>query len=178
MLSLRRQCLDLLRSYRQMSCCAVRPLPPQQVKVRDKGSGWLVEWAASSPTSVTLHYQVCYCKKQEQVRRDSTSCRNANCWFKLIHLNSFSQECLVQNIPAGSMSLTILQSSLDPSQDYQVRVRSLVKPEDNYSGIPSEWSDPVDWTSHAGKHSDSSGRNDFYLLDSSGNEKKTSHWLW
>lgn len=70
--------------------------------------------------------------------------------FKLIRLNFFSQECLVQNISAGSMSLTILQSSLDPSQDYQVRVRSLVKAEDDYGGIPSEWSDPVDWTSHEG----------------------------
>lgn len=50
------------------------------------------------------------------------------------------------------MSLTILQDDLVPSQDYQVRVRSLVAPghESSYGGIPSDWTDPVDWTSNEG----------------------------
>lgn len=47
------------------------------------------------------------------------------------------------------MSLSILGASLAPSQRYQVKVRSLVVP-DNYRGIPSEWTDPVDWTTHEG----------------------------
>ncbi|KAI4822241.1 hypothetical protein KUCAC02_007800 [Chaenocephalus aceratus] len=34
-------------------------------------------------------------------------------------------------------------------QLYQVKVRSLVVP-DLYQGVPSEWSPPVDWTSHEG----------------------------
>lgn len=55
------------------------------------------------------------------------------------------------------MSLTILQDDLVPSQDYQVRVRSLVAPGHNlsYRGIPSDWTDPVDWTSNEGTLTDS-----------------------
>lgn len=50
------------------------------------------------------------------------------------------------------MSLTILGESLSPSQQHQVKVRSVVVPGEGtrYGGTPSEWSDPVDWTSHAG----------------------------
>lgn len=52
------------------------------------------------------------------------------------------------------MSLTILQNSLVPSQDYQVKVRSLViqRKDSMFRGIPSEWTDPVTWTSHGGTH--------------------------
>lgn len=62
------------------------------------------------------------------------------------------QECSIQNISEGSVSLTILETSLDPSQDYQVKVRSLAVPRERsiYGGIPSEWTDPVGWTSHKG----------------------------
>nr|XP_046271217.1 cytokine receptor common subunit beta isoform X2 [Scatophagus argus] len=104
----------------------IRPDPPQKVKVREKGSNWIVEWAKSSTKSeVRLSYQLCYFRIQDQ-------------------------ECLIQNISEGAMSMTILQSSLVPSQNYQVKVRSLVVPEEHssYGGIPSEWSEPVNWTSH------------------------------
>lgn len=65
----------------------------------------------------------------------------------------FPQNCVVQSVPAGSTSYNILESSLAPSQDYQVKVRALVAPGDNFSyeGIPSEWSRPADWTSREGK---------------------------
>lgn len=52
----------------------------------------------------------------------------------------------------GSTSLNILQTFLEPSQDYRVKVRSLVFPgrDSDYGGIPSRWSDPVGWTSDEG----------------------------
>lgn len=50
------------------------------------------------------------------------------------------------------MSLTIHRDSLATNQRYQVQVRSLVFTHENsmYKGIPSEWTDPVDWTSNDG----------------------------
>uniref|UniRef100_A0A667Y8H3 Fibronectin type-III domain-containing protein n=1 Tax=Myripristis murdjan TaxID=586833 RepID=A0A667Y8H3_9TELE len=50
----------------------------------------------------------------------------------------------------GSKSLTVLGESLAPSQRYQVQVRSLVCSGDDYEGPPSEWTEPVEWNSHAG----------------------------
>ena len=49
------------------------------------------------------------------------------------------------------MSESILDASLVPSQRYQVSVRSLLATPE-YKGIPSEWTDPVEWTSHEGIH--------------------------
>lgn len=50
------------------------------------------------------------------------------------------------------MTYNIPQASLVPSQEYRVKVRSLVVAGDrsNYGGIPSEWSIAATWTSHAG----------------------------
>lgn len=50
------------------------------------------------------------------------------------------------------MSFNILQASLVPSQEYQVKVRAVVAPGDEsiYGGTPSEWSDAATWTSHEG----------------------------
>lgn len=103
----------------------IRPPPPVQVTGKKKASSWLVEWTAPPmPVDIKLLYELCYYRKQEQ-------------------------NCVVQSVPAGSTSYNILESSLAPSQDYQVKVRSLVAPGDNFSyeGIPSEWSHPADWTS-------------------------------
>ncbi|KAM6965943.1 cytokine receptor common subunit beta [Tautogolabrus adspersus] len=105
----------------------IRPNPPQQVKVRERGSNWRVDWTAPSTASkLGLNYQVCYYRKGEKERS------------------------VTLNVSRGSMSLSILESSLVSSQRYSVMVKSLVDPgEDSmYGGIPSEWTHPVDWTSH------------------------------
>lgn len=59
------------------------------------------------------------------------------------------------NVSEGSSDTTILGSSLTPLQEYQVKVRSLVKPGDGslYEGIPSEWTNPQTWTSKEGVYS-------------------------
>ncbi|XP_054463393.1 cytokine receptor common subunit beta isoform X2 [Anoplopoma fimbria] len=101
----------------------IRPSPPEQVKVRQKNANWIVEWTDPSTASkLSLYYQVCYYRTQDQ------------------------GSSVQLNIAEGSTSLSILGASLAPSQRYQVKVRSLVVPT-NYEGIPSEWTDPVDWTS-------------------------------
>ncbi|XP_037331171.2 cytokine receptor common subunit beta [Pungitius pungitius] len=101
----------------------IRPSPPLQVKVRQKDTNWMVEWIEPSIASkVRLHYQVCYYSTEEQ--------------------GSY----VLQNISKGSKSLSILGTSLVPSRRYWVKVRSLVNPSD-YEGVPSEWTDPVEWTS-------------------------------
>ncbi|XP_034449580.1 cytokine receptor common subunit beta isoform X1 [Hippoglossus hippoglossus] len=107
----------------------IRPNPPRQLRVKEKDNKWIVEWTEPSTASkLKLSYQVCYHRTQDQ-----------KCSTPL-------------NISEGSTSLTIQGASLAPSQLHQVKVRSLVAPGDGsrYEGIPSEWTDPVDWTSHAG----------------------------
>uniref|UniRef100_A0A8C9Y2D9 Fibronectin type-III domain-containing protein n=1 Tax=Sander lucioperca TaxID=283035 RepID=A0A8C9Y2D9_SANLU len=119
--------LELLPAHNAKSFKAdqhIRPKPPQQVKVRKKDSNWMVEWMEPNTASeFRLYYQVWYYRTQDQ------------------------GSAVLLNISAGSMSLSILDASLVPSQRYQVRVRSLVVPA-HYNGIPSEWTDPVEWTSH------------------------------
>uniref|UniRef100_A0A4W6D309 Fibronectin type-III domain-containing protein n=1 Tax=Lates calcarifer TaxID=8187 RepID=A0A4W6D309_LATCA len=102
----------------------IRPNPPQQVRVKEKDLDWIVEWTAPNKSSkISLYYEVCYYRTQDQ------GCSTL--------LNSSE---LFMSLPA-----------LVPSQHYQVKVRSLVIPGKGikYEGIPSEWTDPVDWTSHA-----------------------------
>uniref|UniRef100_UPI0037E8BF2D cytokine receptor common subunit beta isoform X2 n=1 Tax=Semicossyphus pulcher TaxID=241346 RepID=UPI0037E8BF2D len=101
----------------------IRPYPPQQVQVREKGSNWKVKWTAPSTASeMTLYYQVCYHRITEQ-------------------------RCSEYQNVSGSTALTILEADLVPLQRYRVKVRSLVDTAAGYEGIPSEWTDPVEWTS-------------------------------
>lgn len=103
----------------------IRPKPPEKVQVKEKVSKWIVEWTNPNKASnLELYYQVCYYRAHDQG-------------------SSF-----LLNVSGGSMSLTIPDSSLAPSQRYQVKVRSLLVPDSVYKGIPSEWTQPVDWTSH------------------------------
>ncbi|KAF1379245.1 hypothetical protein PFLUV_G00174080 [Perca fluviatilis] len=106
----------------------IRPNPPQQVKVRKQDSNWMVEWTEPNTASkLTLYYQVSYYRTQDQ------------------------GSPVLLNTSGGSMSESILDASLVPSQRYQVSVRSLLATPE-YKGIPSEWTDPVEWTSHEGIH--------------------------
>ncbi|KAK2833726.1 hypothetical protein Q5P01_017615 [Channa striata] len=103
----------------------IRPKPPHGVKVKDRKTSWIVEWnKPSTDSKVRLNYQVCFYKTQDQ----------GPC-----PLNIVSNPLL--NIPANG---------LDPSQGYMVKVRSVVVPGEGprYEGIPSEWTDPVKWTTH------------------------------
>ncbi|XP_053194414.1 cytokine receptor common subunit beta [Scomber japonicus] len=106
----------------------IRPNSPTNVKVKEVDSNWVVEWT-TPPTrrNIRLYYHVRYYRTQDQ---DS------------IPLLTISE---------GTLSVIIKQQSLDPSQRYQVQVRSLVVSSDSqaYKGPPSEWTDPVEWTSHA-----------------------------
>ncbi|KAM7386532.1 hypothetical protein PAMA_009236 [Pampus argenteus] len=123
------QLLELLLTHKAKTYNArkhIRPNPPQEVKVREKDRYWVVEWTEPNKASkLKLYYQVCYYRKQHQ------GCST------LLNIS----EC----------SMTILDASLVPSQQYQVKVRSLVVQGEgsHYDGTPSEWTGPKDWTSHA-----------------------------
>ncbi|XP_061557512.1 cytokine receptor common subunit beta isoform X5 [Phycodurus eques] len=107
----------------------IRPRPPQQVRVGEKGNNWMVDWTEPSTASkIRLYYQVRYYKTQDK-----------------------QGSSLLLNISEGSTSVSILGPSLSPSQHHRVQVRSVVIPGQGslYEGSPSEWSEPADWTSHA-----------------------------
>lgn len=133
-------------------CTAVQPPPPQQVTVKKRASSWFVTWnAPPMHDNIKLLYQICYGGKDEQVRethRDTNP--SADHWPMSLFL---LQSCVVRNVSAGATSYSILESFLAPSQDYRVKVRSLVAPgaDFTYMGIPSEWSQPADWTSLEGE---------------------------
>ncbi|XP_054891391.1 cytokine receptor common subunit beta [Poeciliopsis prolifica] len=104
----------------------IRTNSPVQVKVREKNGDWVVEWSPPAAAATELLYQVLYYRTMGQG----------------------SPELL--NISKGSMQVSILGTSLVPLQDYEVKVRSLVAPGQGstYEGIPSEWSEPANWTSN------------------------------
>uniref|UniRef100_A0A3Q1EBL0 Colony stimulating factor 2 receptor subunit beta n=1 Tax=Acanthochromis polyacanthus TaxID=80966 RepID=A0A3Q1EBL0_9TELE len=107
----------------------IRPKPPQQLKVREEKGNWMVEWMHPSTDSKLpnrLFYEVCYYRTPDQ------------------------GSPVLLNTSEGSLSVPILGKLLEPFQTYQVKVRTLVDPGygPRYGGIPSEWTDPVEWTSH------------------------------
>lgn len=52
---------------------SVRPDPPQQVNVREKGRNWMVEWThPSTATKLRLFYQLCHSRTQDPVRDMNT----------------------------------------------------------------------------------------------------------
>ncbi|XP_061567815.1 cytokine receptor common subunit beta [Cololabis saira] len=105
----------------------IQPSPPQQVKVRGEDRNWIVEWSPP-PTAqeLSLWYQVCYHRTHDQ------------------------GSAVLLNISDVSTKVMIPGRSLTPLEHYQVKVRSLVVPGhgSRYEGIPSEWTDPVAWTSN------------------------------
>lgn len=110
----------------------IRPNPPLQVKVKEDDGNWIVEWTEPRKSPfLSLNYQVCYNMTQHQ------------------------DSCIPLNITDSSTSLTIPKAYLASSQQYQVKVRSLVRPGSGstYEGTPSTWTDPVDWTTHAASQS-------------------------
>uniref|UniRef100_A0A3B3VU53 Cytokine receptor common subunit beta-like n=1 Tax=Poecilia latipinna TaxID=48699 RepID=A0A3B3VU53_9TELE len=104
----------------------IRPNSPVQVKVRENNGVWVVEWSPPAEAATKLLYQVRY------------------------HQASDQGSSVQLDIPEGSTWVNILGTSLVPLQDYEVEVRSLVAPGagSKYEGIPSEWSEPANWTSN------------------------------
>ncbi|KAM4716415.1 cytokine receptor common subunit beta [Anableps anableps] len=104
----------------------ILPNSPEKVKVREKNGDWVVEWSAPAMAPTEMFYQVWYYRTKDQ------------------------RSSVQLNISEGSTWVTILGTSLIPLQDYEVKVRSLVSPGygSTYEGIPSEWSEPANWTSN------------------------------
>ncbi|KAM6905365.1 cytokine receptor common subunit beta [Xenentodon cancila] len=105
----------------------IQPDPPQQVKLRGEDRNWIVEWTRP-PTGpfLSVWYQVCYHRTQDQ------------------------GSAVLLNVSEEFTNIMILGESLTPLENYQVKVRSLLVPGygSRYEGIPSDWTDPVMWTSN------------------------------
>ncbi|KAM9784195.1 cytokine receptor common subunit beta [Syngnathus typhle] len=104
------------------------PRAPQQVKVKEKDNNWIVQWTKPSTASkIRLYYQVRYYRMPDK------------------------GSSVLLNVSEGSTRVSILGASLSPSQRHRVQVRSVVIPGEGslYEGIPSEWTEPEGWTSHA-----------------------------
>ncbi|XP_038123628.1 cytokine receptor common subunit beta isoform X1 [Cyprinodon tularosa] len=105
----------------------IRPNLATLVQVKEENGDWVVSWSPPAlPAAIPdLLYQVRYYRTKDQ--------------------GSF-----VQLNVSGSTFVTIPGTSLIPLEDYEVKVRSLVDPGSGqtYEGIPSEWSDPANWTSN------------------------------
>ncbi|XP_043956673.1 cytokine receptor common subunit beta [Gambusia affinis] len=104
----------------------IRTNSPVQVKVREKNGDWVVEWSPPAEAATELLYQVWYYRATDP------------------------ESPQLLNISQGSTRVSIPGTSLVPLQDYEVKVRSLVAPGEGstYEGIPSEWSEPANWTSN------------------------------
>ncbi|XP_005949385.1 cytokine receptor common subunit beta [Haplochromis burtoni] len=104
----------------------IRPNPPQHVNVTEEDNNWIVKWTEPNKSQKHgLYYQVLYYRKQDENSSTLLEVRDLTSW-------------------------TILGKCLAPLQDYQVKVRSLVVPGSGseYKGTPSEWTDPVEWTTN------------------------------
>uniref|UniRef100_A0A8C6WLM2 Fibronectin type-III domain-containing protein n=1 Tax=Neogobius melanostomus TaxID=47308 RepID=A0A8C6WLM2_9GOBI len=101
----------------------LRPYPPTQVNVTERGVNWVVKWTPAEIKDVAsdmVHEVRYYSQKDEE---DAVNISSHHPYF---------------NIPT---------SSLIPSRKYWVKVRS--KMEEKCAGPPSDWSPPVEWTPQA-----------------------------
>ncbi|XP_020341873.1 cytokine receptor common subunit beta isoform X1 [Oncorhynchus kisutch] len=106
----------------------IRPNRPLKVQIEERDGNWILKW---NPPDFDLTYQVHY-----QVQYWS---------------NETKEDTTFINVSQGSHSLSILGVSLRPSECYLVKVRALVVPgeRDPFDGAPSEWTDPVEWTTES-----------------------------
>ncbi|CAB1341520.1 unnamed protein product, partial [Coregonus sp. 'balchen'] len=104
----------------------IRPNRPLDVQIEEIDGNWILKWNHSK-SKVELSYQVHYWSNETQ------------------------EDTRLLNVSQGSFSLSILGGSLRPSECYLVKVRALVVPGrgDTFEGPPSEWTDPVEWTSQS-----------------------------
>ncbi|KAL0992672.1 hypothetical protein UPYG_G00096540 [Umbra pygmaea] len=103
----------------------IRPDRPIDVEIEEKNGNWLLKWNQSKPQNdfYKEKYEVRYWRKATQD-------------YKLFCLEP------------GALTLSILRGSLQPSERYLGQVRACVEHEGIYEGTPSEWTDPIEWTSH------------------------------
>ncbi|KAG9340349.1 hypothetical protein JZ751_021462, partial [Albula glossodonta] len=102
----------------------LKSAPPAPVNVTEKGQEWVLSWTTPKHPTDCCPLQVCYwrCEKEE------------------------SERC--HDFVKGVSSFTIHQSYLLPSTCYRAKVRTLAINKFDYSGFPSEWTEPVEWTTH------------------------------
>ncbi|KAI1884526.1 hypothetical protein AGOR_G00227280 [Albula goreensis] len=116
--------VHLIPTYNFQSYKSIKSAPPAPVNVTEKGQEWVLSWTPPKHPSDCCPLEVCYgrCEKEESE-----------------HCHDFAK---------GVSSFTIHRSYLLPSTCYRAKVRTLAIKKFDYSGFPSEWTEPVEWTSH------------------------------
>ncbi|XP_010903742.1 cytokine receptor common subunit beta isoform X2 [Esox lucius] len=94
---------------------------PTGVRIEEKQKNWILRWNKTGTLKLEVSYEVHYWNTKNP--NDST--------FHKVHRPPY----------------TIPWVSLHPSDHYRVQVRAILIPENPIEGLPSEWSDPVEWTS-------------------------------
>ncbi|KAG9338872.1 hypothetical protein JZ751_025312 [Albula glossodonta] len=120
--------VDLTPSYNPIefrACKNIRPNPPAHMNVQEKGENWVLSWnAPKSPRPPKIFFQVRYWRK------------------------GVPDQVTDHNTTVGAQSHFLHRSALQASTEYVARVRAVVSTEGMYSGHPSDWTEPVHWTTH------------------------------
>ncbi|KAJ8371451.1 hypothetical protein AAFF_G00310500 [Aldrovandia affinis] len=101
----------------------IRPSCPEPLSVTERGQDWVLSWTPAESFK-HIFYQVRYWSGEKQ--------ENAEYY----------------NFTEGGHSYHIRAGSLLPSMCYTAQVRAQVIHGNDYSGDPSEWTQPVEWTTH------------------------------
>ncbi|KAJ8406697.1 hypothetical protein AAFF_G00296130 [Aldrovandia affinis] len=100
----------------------IRPIPPTNVKLQEKGEDWVLSWA-SQKSRAPITFQVWYWRTDTPGE--------------------------VKEYNETAPSHHIHQSSLLPSTGYMAQVRSMVTSKGGvYSGTPSDWTETIHWMTH------------------------------
>ncbi|KAJ8363250.1 hypothetical protein SKAU_G00120810 [Synaphobranchus kaupii] len=99
--------------------------PPAPVKVQEQGEDWVLSWTPTNSRKLPISFLVRY-------------------W-----ISETPKEMIYHNVSQGGWSQHFHTSSLLPSTGYSAQVRALLTPGDHlYHGSPSDWTEPVHWSTH------------------------------
>ncbi|KAL4647829.1 cytokine receptor common subunit beta-like [Arapaima gigas] len=102
----------------------VHPPAPSAMQVREDGDNWVVSWMLPKMDNVPLKFQIRYKRTNVQ------------------------EQAQLYNISSDDPSYHIRAASLLPGEEYEAQVRAVVQP-GFFNGIPSDWAEPVQWTTHS-----------------------------
>ncbi|KAG7491493.1 hypothetical protein MATL_G00004120 [Megalops atlanticus] len=111
--------------FSELCPCAVRPTRPSRVQVHERMEDWELRWTPPKYDTVSVYFQVQYWMTEKPG----------------------DVKCV--NLPEGVQSYLLRVVSLHPSTKYTAQVRTLLSSKGGYySGTPSDWTEPVQWTTH------------------------------
>ncbi|XP_036397363.1 interleukin-3 receptor class 2 subunit beta-like [Megalops cyprinoides] len=104
----------------------IRPTRPSHVQVHERTEeDWELRWTLPKYETVSVYFQVRYWRNEKP------------------------EDVKCVNLPEGVQSYLLPAESLHPSTKYTAQVRTLISSKGGwYSGTPSDWTEPMQWTTH------------------------------